>query len=251
MMGDWMMLTSGMRADAKGVFIGLLIHQYHHGSLPSSLEELALIEPQVGSVWVSLEKHLPELSTGLRANPELEETRAFWNKQAKNGLLGGRPKRKTQTEPKQEPRSNPNGNPNPNLHTDLDLDNDLEEKKGELGDWDRWGDQIVQEADQYWEQMRGRKVGRQEMNEFLSVAVRNDWRMETQQQFRTSLNGFKSTDKPKVNGNHASKKQHEIDNLITDYVLRNAGDNPGNDRGQPARGDGAGIPPDDRGPAQW
>jgi len=65
---------------------------------------------------------------------------------------------------------------------------------GDIGNFERWGDQIVNNEDQYWEQMKGRKVLRAEMDSFISVAVRNKWKIESQQEFRISLRGFKSSD---------------------------------------------------------
>jgi hypothetical protein len=65
---------------------------------------------------------------------------------------------------------------------------------GDIGNFERWGDQIVNNEDQYWEQMKGRKVLRSEMDSFISVAVRNKWKIESQQEFRISLRGFKSSD---------------------------------------------------------
>lgn len=112
-----------MRADVKGVYIGLLIHQYDHGYLPADLDDLSLIEPEVGKVWVKLKEKFEEFEPGRLRNKKLEEVREFWNKQASNGKKGGRP-------PKQKPEENPNNNPktNPNhkLHYDLDLDTDFE-----------------------------------------------------------------------------------------------------------------------------
>lgn len=58
--------------------------------------------------------------------------------------------------------------------------------------WSDWGKQIVDANDHGWEAMRGRKVSQEEIDEFLSVATRNNWKMDTQQEFRTSLKGFKS-----------------------------------------------------------
>ena len=52
-----------------------------------------------------------------------------------------------------------------------------------------------------WEQMRGRKISAEELEEFLSVATRNGWEMKTQQQFRTILKGFRSNGKPKQTKN--------------------------------------------------
>lgn len=61
------------------------------------------------------------------------------------------------------------------------------------GDWLDWGTLIVEQRDQHWDAMRGRKVSQAEMDAFLSVATRNDWTMNTQAEFRISLKGFKVT----------------------------------------------------------
>lgn len=121
MMGDWIKGTRGMRAEVKGVYIGLLIHQYDNGWIPSSIEELALIEPEVGKVWVSIKDKFEEFEPGRLRNKKCEEVRAFWSKQRNNGKNGGRPK-------KEKPKSNPNNNPNTNHHNDLDLDYDIDLK---------------------------------------------------------------------------------------------------------------------------
>lgn len=135
MMGDWIRGTQGMRAEVKGVYIGLLIHQYDHGFLPDDLATLALIEPEVGKVWDMLKHKFKPAGAGRLQNLKLEEVRAFWSKQGKNGSLGGRPRKKTQTEPKQKPKinpnDNPNDNPNPNHQYDHDLDTDIDEIKKE------------------------------------------------------------------------------------------------------------------------
>lgn len=125
MMGDWIKGTRGMRADVKGVYIGLLIHQYDQGYLPNDIEELALIEPEVVKVWVKLKDKFEEFAPGKLRNKKLEEVRSFWNKQGKNGKKGGRPKKEN---PEVNPPNNPKENPNPNLYNDLDLDNDIELK---------------------------------------------------------------------------------------------------------------------------
>lgn len=130
MMGDWIRGTRGMRANVKGVYIGLLIHQYDNGWIPADLDTLGLIEPEVGSVWVSLKDKFEEFEPGKLRNKKLEEVRAFWNKQRKNGESGGRPKKEN---PEHNPNSNPKANPNHNHHIDLDPDIDIEVKlKGAL-----------------------------------------------------------------------------------------------------------------------
>lgn len=122
MMGDWIRGTRTMKAQVKGVYIGLLIHQYDNGFLPADLETLALIEPEVAQVWVILKDKFEEFENGKLRNIKLEEIKAFWNKQGQNGKKGGRPKK---NKPKRNPNNNPKANPNHNLHNDLDIDNDI------------------------------------------------------------------------------------------------------------------------------
>ena len=125
MMGDWIRGTRAMRANVKGVYIGLLIHQYDHGYIPEDLETIALIEPEVGSVWDMLSDKFPIAEPGKRKNPKLEEVRAFWSKQAGNGSKGGRPKKQNpNNNPNNNPKQNPKQNPNHNHHNDIDYDID-------------------------------------------------------------------------------------------------------------------------------
>lgn len=125
MMGDWIKGTRGMRAEVKGVYIGLLIHQYDQGYLPVDLEELTLIEPEVGKVWVILKTKFEEFEPGKLRNKKLEEVRDFWNKQASNGSKGGRPKKGN---PDDIPNENPKPIPNNNHNNDLDFNTDLKNK---------------------------------------------------------------------------------------------------------------------------
>jgi hypothetical protein len=73
-----------------------------------------------------------------------------------------------------------------------------------LKEWVFWGDQIVNGNDQYWEQMKGRRVLQEEMVQFISVATRNKWTMTTQQEFRTTLHGFK------LNGTANKKTNYKV-----------------------------------------
>lgn len=215
MMGDWIRGTQGMRAEVKGVYIGLLIHQYDHGFLPSAIDDLCLIEPEVGKVWDKLSVKFREISPGKLQNEKLEEVRAFWSKQSKNGQKGGRPKG-------DKPKLNPIRNPNTKLHNDTDLDTDLELKEKNsvssshladlsLLEWHSWGQAIVSNTDQFWEGMGGRIIESDEMANFLSVASRNDWSMPTQQRFRTTLFGFDS--KKGTSRQAATKEKFSIDDL--------------------------------------
>lgn len=87
-----------------------------------------------------------------------------------------------------------------------------EEGKGEFkteifSDWISWGDLIVNENDQHWEALRGRKVSREEMDAFLSVATRNNWKMETQGEFRISLKGFKPNGNGQANPGFVDQRE--------------------------------------------
>jgi len=59
--------------------------------------------------------------------------------------------------------------------------------------WIEWGKLIVEQNDQHWDAMKGRRISQDEMDSFLSVATRNSWTMKTQNEFRVSLKGFKVT----------------------------------------------------------
>jgi hypothetical protein len=144
MMGDWIRGTRGMRAEVKGVYIGLLLHQYDEGFIPSDLDTLSLIEPEVGKVWVMLKNKFKEISPGKLQNEKLEEVRAFWQKQRINGKKGGRPKVR-------KPKSNPNDNPNTNPNNNLYIDSDYEDES--LINYKEWTEILLRSNDQHFEQM--------------------------------------------------------------------------------------------------
>lgn len=122
MIGDWLKGTRGMKAEVRGVYINLLLYQWDNGFIPSDMEELCLIDPELPKVWDKLKSKFVEVEPGKLQNKKNEEVRDFWKKQKKNGGKGGRPKKEN---PKENPTRNPNTNPKHNLHNDLDLDNDL------------------------------------------------------------------------------------------------------------------------------
>jgi len=105
---------------------------------------------------------------------------------SKNGQKGGRPEK-----PK-EPTGffgNPN-NPEKPKKADTDTVTDTDTDTDTVTDLETWGNLIVAGNDPTWESMRGRKVSRSEMDQFISVAVRCGWKIETAQDFRVSLRGF-------------------------------------------------------------
>lgn len=133
--GDWLKGTRGMKANVKGVYVGLLLHQWDHGFIPDDLEELTLIEPEVGSVWVSLSDKFPLVSPGRRQNSKCEEVRRFFKKQRKNGEKGGRPKKNNPTDiPKETQKETQSRNPPFGLGLDIGSDNEIKDRgvgKGE------------------------------------------------------------------------------------------------------------------------
>lgn len=113
MMGDWIKGTRGMKAAVRGVYIGLLLFQWDNHFIPSDMEELILIEPEVKSVWEKLSNKFNKISETQLQNEKLEEVRAFFSKQKTNGSKGGRPKNNN-------PNNNPKPNPNNNLHNEFE-----------------------------------------------------------------------------------------------------------------------------------
>jgi uncharacterized protein YdaU (DUF1376 family) len=130
MIGDWLKGTRGMRAEVRGVYINLLLYQWDNGFIPSDMEELCFIDPELPKVWVKLKDKFIEVEPGKLQNKKNEEVRAFWQKQKKNGKKGGRPSKE---EPKQELNNNPKENPNNNHQYDIDIEYDIDLKlKGAL-----------------------------------------------------------------------------------------------------------------------
>lgn len=144
MIGDWLKGTRGMKAEVRGVYINLLLFQWDNGYIPSDMETLSLIDPEVGKVWVFLKDKFFEFEPGKLKNLKNDEVKDFWKKQASNGSKGGRPKKEN---PNHNPEPNPKINPNHNLHNDIDLDSDNELKnKKESFDFskpDIPGDELV------------------------------------------------------------------------------------------------------------
>lgn len=125
MIGDWLKGTRGMKAEIRGVYLNLLLYQWDNGFIPSDMEELCLIDPELPKVWDKLKAKFIEVEPGKFQNKKNEEVRDFWKKQKKNGGKGGRPKNNN---PEVNLNCNPNTNPKHNLHNDIDLDNELELK---------------------------------------------------------------------------------------------------------------------------
>lgn len=122
MIGDWLKGTRGMKAEVRGVYLGLLLYQWDNGFIPSDMEELCLIDPELPKVWDKIKSKFVEIEPGKLQNKKNVEVKEFWSKQKKNGGKGGRPKNNN---PKVNPDTNPNNNPNDNLQYDLDIEHEV------------------------------------------------------------------------------------------------------------------------------
>ncbi|HEU5365712.1 MAG TPA: HNH endonuclease [Hanamia sp.] len=97
LIGDWLKGTRGMKAEIRGVYINLLLYQWDNGFIPSGIEELRLIDPEIDKVWVSLKSKFEEFEPGRLRNNKNDEVKNFFTKQRENGKEGGRPKGTTKS----------------------------------------------------------------------------------------------------------------------------------------------------------
>lgn len=243
MVGDWIKGTRGMRAETRGVYLGLLLHQWENGWIPESLEELSLIEPEVGKVWDNPRDRLVDkftkLSTGRLQNQRLEEVRAFWQKQRKNGLEGGRPPKETQTVTQTVTQTNEKGKPKQEPSYDIDHDNEgnskREEGTGRRDQDDRplevrlraAMDERTIESIQMKARMAYPGIDIQmELQRFIAkVLDGSDFYKEhsvagLRLAFHNQLRTAKPQSKTTTNGD---KKQQHTDQLITEYYARHGG----------------------------
>lgn len=215
MVGDWLKGTSGMKAEVRGVYIRLLLHQWDHGFIPADLEEIALIEPEVGKVWVKLQSKFAEVAPGQLQNQKLEEVRNFWAKQKKNGKKGGRPKKEN---PSNNPKPIPKANPKHNHHNEYDYDIDIELKLKESFDeiyldkepmkWPHLDFNF--ELETFKNKVRGSPEDYEDRD-------RNGIRKAFQYQLRNSKG------KPNGKGTPKDKSSEHLSSLMEGYKLRNSG----------------------------
>lgn len=255
MMGDWIKGTRSMRAEARGVYLSLLIHQYDQGAgahgkggyVPLDLESLTLIDPEVAKVWDNprdfLKAKFPEILPGFGQNKRLEEVRLFWEKQRRNASKK-RPPAKAQPEfqPNLWPKDNPNPQPNPTPALDLDNEREQglktrEEGAGRRGDHDprplperlaaALDERTVETA-----QMNGRMnypgvdIGMETQRFIAKVLDAPDFYSgHTVGGLRLAFHRHLREAKPstKTTTTHGNRKQQNTDNLIAEYLARHGG----------------------------
>jgi uncharacterized protein YdaU (DUF1376 family) len=219
MIGDWLKGTRGMKAEIRGVYLSLLLYQWDNGFIPSDMEELCLIDPELPKVWDKIKVKFIEFEPGKLKNKMNEDVKNFWKKQKANGKKGGRPKSvNPEVNPEANPTVNPETNPNHNLHNDIDLDSDscIELNKKEsvqkiessdfkyefledesLADCETWTAQIIEGNDMLFLAMvRNNNItlnGQLERmaRDHLGLCARYNWheKLTSQQAFRQSLVG--------------------------------------------------------------
>lgn len=199
---NWIGGTEGFTLEQEGAYLSLIIMQTKVGRFTKEQAFDKLLQKTRGNTAVStavLQFLIPKFETDgklfwsarlekemekSKTHSELQKTRvlARWNK---SGINSGN----TAVLP-----DNRNGNRIGSSSTGLE---------GVQGEILEWANQIVAGNDPVWDKMRGRKITREEMDEFLSVAVRNNWKLDDASKFRITLRGFKSdrkTKTPKQNG---------------------------------------------------
>jgi uncharacterized protein YdaU (DUF1376 family) len=96
--GDWSSDTQGMSPVAKGVYIDMLCMQWNGRRLPASVDELAMIFPDVNAkVYRELLQHFQEID-GWLVNERLEEERADAKSRSENGKVAAKKKWQSQSE---------------------------------------------------------------------------------------------------------------------------------------------------------
>lgn len=175
--------------EEYGCYVRLLVEQWDKGGLPKDYQRLTRLATSMEKNWSMLKSKFPEVGGELR-NPVLEEIRAK--------RLKHKQKQKENIDKRYQ-----NSTKHPTKPLPLEKENEKENEKTNikgvpkefvddvmLVTWEEWGNQIVDGLDFGWENIRGRKVDRKEMDAFISVATRCGWKMDSQQKFRTTLKGF-------------------------------------------------------------
>lgn len=169
--GDWLGGTMGMTFEQKGAYLELLVFQFNNGRFSKTQAEQVL-SICFASVWQVVNKKFK--SDGLlywneRLELEIARRKRF-SESRRDNAKGGKSKDKP-----------------PKAYAEhMENENEIEDINSLI----EWGKLIIENRDQYWEQMRGRKISQKEMDNFISVAVRNKWKLKTAQEFRYSLKGF-------------------------------------------------------------
>lgn len=183
--GDAARDMAHMNRLERGAYTDIIISQRKFGHL-SEDQIKKILGRDFAECWGAIELILKKDTAGLFFIEWLETSESKAKKHSKHQSekrkgKTGKNQTETETEPKlteQQPLGDGNG------YEDGSEDEIVKE-------WQEWGNLILTDSDHIWQGMRGRKITRDELNNFFSVAVRNQWTMDTQQSFRITLHGFK------------------------------------------------------------
>jgi uncharacterized protein YdaU (DUF1376 family) len=186
--GDWQGGTMYLTHEQKGAYMDLLILQFNVGkfTLAQAKQVLSIC---FDVAWPMLQ--LKFSTDGIY----------YWNQRLSEEIL----KRQNFTKSRQE---NAKGKKTAGKSSKAYAKHMEDENRNEnviKDNWIEWGKLIVQNNDQHWDAMRGRRVTQDEMDAFLSVATRNKWTMNSQNEFRISLKGFSANGKVNGSGKNPSK----------------------------------------------
>jgi uncharacterized protein YdaU (DUF1376 family) len=185
--GDWQGGTMYMTHEQKGAYMDLLILQFNVGkfTLAQAKQVLSIC---FDVAWPMLEQ---KFST---------DGVYYWNQRLSEEIL----RRQKFTKSRRE---NAKGGKNKEKSLKAyakHMENENENENEIKYNWIEWGKSIVSNNDQHWHAMHGRRVSQDEMDAFLSVATRNNWKINSQQEFRVCLKGFK------VNGKAETKHWSKV-----------------------------------------
>lgn len=176
---NFMSGTMFLTDEQVGKYIRLLCAQHLTGHL-SEKDMLKICRSHDEDIFNKFSKDQTGKFFNERLEIEINKRKAFSDSRSKNRNSNKKQVSNiSKTSVKHLEDENENGN-------EYVINNNNEEKS----DFERWGDMIVNQEDQYWQQMKGRLVLNREMESFISVAIRNNWKLETQQKFRLALKGF-------------------------------------------------------------
>lgn len=189
--GDWLQGTMGMTFEEKGAYFELLIYQFNNGkfSKASAKQVLSICSASV------FEKVLQKFDTDgtffwkQRLADEIDRRKKFSESRRNNARAV-----KTKVLEKNSSKAYAK-------HMETENETITETKDN----WIKWAELIVKGLDQHWEAMRGKPVNQNEMDSFISVAVRNGWKLETQHDFRLALKGFSLNGNAKPAPKNSSK----------------------------------------------
>lgn len=179
--GDWLQGTMGMTFEEKGAYFELLIYQFNNGkfSKASAKQVLSICSASV------FEKVLQKFDTDgtffwkQRLADEIDRRKKFSESRRNNAKAA-----KTKISVKNSSKAYAK-------HMETENETITETKDN----WIMWSELIVKGQDQHWDAMKGKPINQNEMDSFISVAVRNGWKMNSQHDFRLALKGFSSNGK--------------------------------------------------------